>query len=109
MKKIAALCVLSMFMVTAAMAREAAEIYKSICVPCHGTKGEGKKPMGPSLKDSKFVKKSPDADVKNVIKKGRAGAEKKYKDYPSPMPPQKALSDAEIDSLVKYLKTKIAK
>lgn len=108
MKKSFALCVICVFVATTAMAKEASEIYKTICSPCHGAKGEGKKPMGPSLKDSEFVKNGPDADVKNAIKNGVARAEKKYKDFPNPMPAHKALSDDELDSLIKFLKTEIA-
>lgn len=110
MKKIVvAVCALSMFGATAAMAKEPAEIMKTICAPCHGAKGEGKKPMGPALKGSEFVTKSADADVIATIKDGRSGDKKKFKEFPSPMPPQKALTDAELAALVKYLKTDIQK
>lgn len=108
-KLVVAVCAISMFGATAAMAKEAAEIYKTVCTPCHGAKGEGKKPMGPALKGSEFVTKGADADVKATIQNGRAGADKKYKDFPSPMPPQKALSSEEVDALVKFLKTDIQK
>lgn len=110
MKKIlVTVCALSMLGATAAMAKEAAEIFKTTCSPCHGANGEGKKPMGPSLKDSAFVKTGSEADIMNTIKNGRSGADKKYKEFPSPMPAQKALSDAELGALAKFLKTEIAK
>lgn len=110
MKKIVvAVCAISMFGATAAMAKEAAEIYKTVCTPCHGAKGEGKKPMGPALKGSEFVTKGADADVKATIANGRAGADKKFKEFPSPMPPQKSLSSEEVDALVKFLKTDLQK
>lgn len=110
MKKIVvAVSVMTLFGATAVMAKDAAENYKTICSPCHGAKGEGKKPMGPPQKGNKFVIDSKDADIAAVIKNGRAGADKKYKDYPSPMPPQKAMSDAEIADLVKYLKGDLQK
>lgn len=108
-KVVVAVCALTLFGATAAMAKDAAEIYKTVCTPCHGAKGEGKKPMGPALKGSEFVTKGADADIKHTIQNGRAGADKKYKEFPSPMPAQKALSDAELDALVKYLKTDIQK
>lgn len=108
-KLVVAVCAISMFSATAAMAKEAAEIFKTACSPCHGAKGEGKKLMGSALKGSEFVTKSADADVKHIIQNGRAGADKKYKDFPSPMPSQKSLSDAELDGLVKFLKTDIQK
>lgn len=108
-KLVVAVCAISMFGATAAMAKEAAEIYKTVCTPCHGAKGEGKKPMGPALKGSEFVTKGSDADVKATIQNGRAGADKKFKEFPSPMPPQKALSGEELDALVKFIKTDIQK
>lgn len=103
-KVVVAVCALTLLGATAAMAKSAPEIFKTICTPCHGAKGQGVKPMGPALKGSQFVTSSADADIVATIKNGRAGAEKKYKDYPSPMPPQKALTDAELADLAKYLK-----
>ena len=99
-----AICTLALFGETAAMAKDAPEIFRVLCTPCHGMNGEGKKPMGPPLKGSEFIKTSSDADVKKTIQNGRAGTEKKFKDFPSPMPAQKQLTDAELDALVKYLK-----
>ena len=110
MKKIViAVSALSLFGATAVMAKNAAEIYKTVCAPCHGAKGEGKKPMGPPQKGNKAIIEGKDAELAALIKNGRAGADKKYKDFPSPMPPQKSLTDEEIASLVKYLKTDIQK
>jgi len=108
-KVIVAICAVSLIGATAAMAKTGEEIYKATCSPCHGAKGEGKKPMGPAQKGNKFVIEGKDADIAAIIKNGRAGADKKYKDYPSPMPPQKALTDAEIADLVKYLKGDLQK
>lgn len=100
---------LSLLDADSAMAKSSAKIYHEICTPCHGAKGEGRKPMGPSLRDSEFVKKGSDEEVKNVIKNGRYGLDKLYPDYPSPMPSRKAMSDEDLDGLVKYLKTVIVK
>lgn len=108
-KLVVAVSALTLFSASAVMAKDAAEIYKTICSPCHGAKGEGKKPMGPPQKGNKFITDSADADIAAVIKNGRAGADKKYKEYPSPMPPQKALTDAEIAAVVKYLKGDLQK
>lgn len=108
-KLVIAVSAISLLGASVAMAKTGEEIYKTVCAPCHGAKGEGKKPMGPAQKGNKFVTDSADADVAAVIKNGRAGADKKYKDYPSPMPPQKALTDAEIADLVKYLKGDLQK
>ena len=50
------------------------------------------------------------ADIKNTILNGRAGKDKKYPDYKSPMPSQKGkLQSDEIGALVKYLKEVIQK
>jgi mono/diheme cytochrome c family protein len=108
-KVVVAVCALTLLGATSAMAKSAAEIYKTVCAPCHGAKGEGKKPMGPALHGNEFVVKSPDADVIAIIKEGRAGDKKKFKEFPSPMPPQKALTGAELADLVKYLKGDLQK
>lgn len=109
MKKIVvAICALTLLGATAAMAKEAAEIYKT-CAACHGAKGEGKKSLGPAHKGNKFIIEGSADDIKATIKDGRTGAAKKYKELPSPMPANKTLTDAELDALVKYLKEDIQK
>lgn len=110
MKKIAvAVFALSMFCSTFAGAEDAARIFRSLCSPCHGVKGEGKKSKAPSLKDSQFIKNSPAADVKNTIMNGRDSSHKLYPEIPNPMPPRISLKDEDMDALVTYLKTEIAK
>lgn len=108
-KLVIAVSALSLLGATSVMAKTGVEIFTATCAPCHGAKGEGKKPMGPALKGSEFVTKGADADIAAVIKNGRAGADKKYKDFPSPMPAQKALTDAELADLVKHLKGDLQK
>lgn len=108
-KLVIAVSALTLFGATAVMAKEAADIYKSTCATCHGPKGEGKKALGPPQKGNEFIIKGTDADVAAVIKNGRAGAAKKYKEFASPMPAQKTLTDAEIVDLVKFLKGDIQK
>lgn len=108
-KLVVAVSVLSLFGATSAMAKTGAEIFKATCTACHGPAGEGKKSLGPALKGNEFVVKGSDADISAVIKDGRTGAAKKYKEFPSPMPAQKALSDAEIADLVSYIKGDIQK
>lgn len=110
MKKVlVAVCAFSLVGATTVMAKTAEEIFKGTCATCHGPKGEGKKALGPALKGAEFVVKGSDADVKATIKDGRAGAAKKYKEFASPMPAQKTLSDAELTDVVKYLKGDIQK
>ncbi|MBF8251113.1 MAG: Cytochrome c protein [Deltaproteobacteria bacterium] len=108
-KLVVAVSVLSLFGATSAMAKTGAEIFKATCTACHGAAGEGKKALGPALKGNEFVVKGSDADISATIKDGRTGAAKKYKEFPSPMPAQKALTDAEIADLVSYIKGDIQK
>lgn len=109
MKEAIVACLLTIMVTSPVMAKEAVEIYSSLCSPCHGTDGDGKKPMGPSLKSSSFIASSSDAEIKSTIKEGRFGDKKRFRDYPAPMPGQKSLTDAELNALVKYLKTDIQK
>ncbi len=110
MKKIAvAVFALSMFCNTFAKAEDAARIFNSLCSPCHGAKGEGRKYKAPSLRDSQFVKDSPADDVKSTIMNGRDSSHKLYPDIRNPMPPRVSLKDEEMNALVAYLKTEIAK
>lgn len=105
-----AACVLTIFWISSVFAENAATNFKKICSPCHGEKGEGKKLLCPSLRDSQFVAIAPAADIKNTILNGRMGKEKRYPDYRSPMPAQKGkLQSDEIEALVKYLKKVIHK
>lgn len=91
----------------AAMAADGAAIYKAKCVACHGPEGKGS-PMAPGFKGNKYITSSSDADITDVILKGRAGAAKKYKNMAMAMPPQK-LSDAEVSAVVAYLKSLASK
>lgn len=108
-KLVVAVSVLSLFGATSAMAKTGAEIWKATCTACHGANGEGKKSLGPAQKGNEFVVKGSEADIAAVIKDGRTGAAKKYKEFPSPMPAQKALTDAEIADVVKYMKEDLQK
>lgn len=89
---------------TSMAAEDGAKVFASKgCTACHGKDAGGTKNMAPSLKDSKFVKTAPDADVKATILNGRAGAKKMYKDIPTAMPANK-LTDGEVSAVVTYLK-----
>ena len=83
---------------------EGAAIFKKICSACHGKKGEGKKKMGPAFVGNEFIQKSSEADITLVIKNGRMGKKKLYKDIPVPMMPQKKLTDEQIKSVIAYIK-----
>jgi|SRR5437667_8561328 len=76
-----------------------ADLYKAKCAPCHGVDGKGQTPMGKKmgLKDlgSAEVQGKSDADLNAIITNGKA-----------PMPGYKGkLTDAQITSLVKYIRT----
>lgn len=86
---------------------DGAASYKAKCVACHGDKGQGMKGMAPALKGSEFVKGKAE-DVKKVILEGRAGAAKKYKEFPIDMP-KSGLSDADAADLVKFLQGDLQK
>lgn len=86
-----------------ALASDGAAIYGKLCAMCHGAKGEGMPMMGPAIKGNEFVLKGKDADISDVILKGRAGDAKKYKEMPIPMLPQK-LTDDEVKAVIAHMK-----
>ncbi|MEE8575139.1 MAG: cytochrome c [Thermodesulfobacteriota bacterium] len=84
-----------------ALASDGAGIFKSKCSACHGANAAGG-PMAPALAGSDFIKGDA-AAVKDTIKNGRSGGEKKYAKFAMSMP-KFGLSDGELDALVSYLK-----
>lgn len=85
-----------------------ADIYKAKCVACHGQKGEGVKGLGPAHKGNKFITEGKPEDIKKVILEGRAGAAKKYKEFPLDMP-KSGLSDADAEEVVKFMQGDLQK
>lgn len=96
--------ILSLFGASSVFAADGKALYNKLCVVCHGAKGQGTSGMGPAFKNNKFVATATDDDIKAVIRDGRDGAEKKYKDYAAAMPDNKKLKDEELNALVKYLR-----
>jgi len=88
---------------TFAAAADGGAIFKSKCSTCHGPQGQGTK-MAPAFKGNAFIKNSSEADIANVIKSGRNGAEKKYKEFAIGMPKQ-TLNDDEVRAVVAQLKS----
>ena len=82
-----------------AMATDGAEIFKSKCSACHGATGQGT-PMAPAFNGNEFIKSSAAGDIATVVKTGREGAAKKYKNFAIGMPAQKTMSDADIAAVV---------
>jgi mono/diheme cytochrome c family protein len=87
---------------------DGAASFKAKCVACHGPKGEGMKGMAPALKGSEFVTKGKADDIKKLLIEGRAGAAKKYKEFPIDMP-KSGLSDADAADVVKFLQGDLQK
>ncbi|MBI5810702.1 MAG: cytochrome c [Deltaproteobacteria bacterium] len=86
-----------------ALAADGAAIYKAKCAACHGVEGVGTA-MAPAHKGNEWVKKHSNDEVAAVIKNGREGAAKLYKNFVLAMP-KAALADDEVKAVVDYLKT----
>ena len=87
---------------------DGAAIYKAKCVSCHGQKGEGMKGLAPAHKGNEFVTKSKAEDLIKLVLEGRAGAAKKYKQFPIDMP-KSGLSEEDAETVVKYIQNDIQK
>lgn len=86
-----------------AVAADGAALYKAKCQPCHGVDGKGTA-MAPAFVGSEYIKTATDAQITEVMLKGRQGAEKKYKQFAIGMPAQKLSAD-EAKDVVAYLKS----
>ena len=84
-------------------------IFASNCTSCHGTNGQGTPGLAPALKGNAFVTGKID-EVLATVKDGRAGDQKKYKQFSVPMPAWgKQLSDADIKAVVAYIRGDLQK
>ncbi len=99
----ASLLVLVMALVLPAISMAAdtgPDLFASKCAACHGKDGSGNTPMGKNLKlrdlGSADVQKMSDADLKNVIDKGKAPKMPAYGGK---------LSSTQIDDLVKFIRS----
>lgn len=96
--------VLALAFAGTSMASDGAAIYKSKCVACHGKDAAGSA-MAPKLAGSEFMKGDM-AAIKDSIKNGRFGDDKKYKNFPIAMPKwESILSDSDIDAVIEYLQS----
>ncbi len=84
-----------------ALASDGASLYGAKCQMCHGKGGAGTG-MGPKLVGNDFVSGDASA-IKGLITAGVPRSAKKYPQFPMAMP-KVALSDAELDAIVTYLK-----
>jgi cytochrome c6 len=76
------------------------DLFASKCAACHGKDGSGNTPMGKNLKlkdlGSADVQKMSDKEIKDIVEKGK----------PPKMPAYGGkLSSAQIDDLVKYIRS----
>jgi mono/diheme cytochrome c family protein len=85
-----------------------ADVFEEVCSACHGDKGQGIPGLAPPLKGSEFVKSSDVAALTAFVQKGRAGSEKKFPNYPSPMPPYTG-GQAKAQAVAQYVKTEVQK
>jgi mono/diheme cytochrome c family protein len=81
---------------------DGASVFKSKCVMCHGGEAQGTM-MGPKLAGSDVIKGEA-ANIKTILSSGVSGKAKKYPNFAMDMP-KFAFSDAELDSIVSYLKS----
>jgi mono/diheme cytochrome c family protein len=103
---LAAACIVG-FTTGSALAQDAKAIYAKECAKCHGDAGAGDGAMGQKLKDKPSdwtkggggLKDLDDAKITESIKKGGGSIGKS-----KAMPAYPKLSDAEVTSLVAYVK-----
>lgn len=93
--------------------KNTANVYRLRCGSCHGAKGEGTDHewprLAPALKGNPFVRNAPAAAVIDVIRLGRNGRERLYKEsYPN-MPAFGAEAVPDVEALVHYMKTELQK
>ena len=85
----------------AALAADAATVFKKKCAPCHGKEGEPNKVFAKqgvrSFKDAEWQKATDDATVEKSIREGKKGT--MMASF------EKQLSDEEVTALVAYIRT----
>jgi len=102
---LAAACLLTGFMASAALADDAKSTYDKTCVPCHGAAGKGDgaaaKMLKPPPQDfAVALKGKSDADISKIIKEGGKAVGKS-----ASMPAYGAkLNDDQIKGMVDYIK-----
>ena len=82
--------------------------FDEVCAACHGEQGQGIPGLAPPLKGNAYVKQTDTKALAAFLQKGRQGAEKKYKEYPSPMPPYGG-GASRAEQVADYVKTTLQK
>lgn len=92
----------------AAAASKGEAVFEEVCSACHGEKGAGIPGLAPPLKGSAYVASTDAAALAAMIQKGRAGAEKKFPSFASPMPPYAGGKD-KAAAVAEYVKGELQK
>lgn len=101
---ISVLLVLLLLPFTRVLASDGAALYRKSCAKCHGADGKAQTKMGKKLKcrdlsDPAVQGKLTDAQIAKAIVEGvKEGGKTRMK-------PVKGLSQADVDALVKYVRT----
>ena len=82
--------------------------FEEVCGACHGANGQGIPGLAPPLKGNQFVQQNDVKALAAFLQRGRQGAEKKYKEYPSPMPPYGGGAQ-RAEAIADYVKTVVQK
>jgi len=80
---------------------EGGRLFSTYCAGCHGADGEGLE--GPALRNKVMLSTATDAYLFETIRRGRIGTSMPSFAAPSPVHP--ALTPAEIDSIVSFIRT----
>ncbi len=99
--------IFSIILAGSAFAADGGAVSKAKCAACHGADGQGTA-MAPAFQGNKFIIDSTEADIADVIRNGRNGEAKKYKQFAMGMPKQN-LSEEDIKAVIAYLKTMAGK
>lgn len=85
---------------------EGRRVYAQTCAACHGPDAKGLPNLGKSLADSPWIRSRSDAEVTDLILQGRdlADPENTSKSVMPPKGGNPTLTDAEIASVVKWLR-----
>lgn len=89
-------------------ASQGANVFEDVCSACHGDKGQGIPGLAPPLKGSAYVKSTDAKALAAMIQKGRAGADKKFPNFPSPMPPYGG-GTTRAEAVANYIKVDLQK
>jgi mono/diheme cytochrome c family protein len=82
-------------------ATQGARLYADACASCHGAHGEGKE--GAALANLRFLAAATDTYLVETIHRGRRGTAMPA--FGSPSPTHRVLGDAEIESIVTFMRS----